>query len=350
MRRTFAFRFVVYCAIVLIAHPRLAFAVRSAGIDVSDYQGDITTTEWTQIHNDGRDFAWTKATEAGGFTATTFVNNMVRGTNAGVYMGAYHYARPDLNGGDATVDAQHFINVAGPYLTAGYLRPMLDIEAQSFGLSTTALSNWINTFCSYVTARYPNSDPLIYIGASAAGSEVNSSVTSHGLDVAQWGSNSVDPPVPTGNPSTGVWSNWAFWQYGSQGRVNGIGGGTANCDVDVANGDINFVRSYLIGPPPVTSFERFDVNNNTAGSGVANNGSYTWEAAKYSSTSAGNDATAWHEGNFLRMAAGTDAGTNNYTITANSNHQFAGHSRVPAHSPHRLRRCRCLARPFCSSR
>ena len=72
----------------------------AAGIDVSDYQGDITTTEWTQIHNDGKDFAWTKATEGGGFNATTFVNNMNRGTAAGVYMGAYHYARPDLNGAE----------------------------------------------------------------------------------------------------------------------------------------------------------------------------------------------------------------------------------------------------------
>ena len=61
MPRNFAFLFLVYCETLLVAHPRLAFAVRSAGIDVSDYQGDITPSEWTQIHNDGKDFAWTKA-------------------------------------------------------------------------------------------------------------------------------------------------------------------------------------------------------------------------------------------------------------------------------------------------
>src|SRR3954454_23598213 len=167
MRRTFAFRLFAYCAILLSAAPRLAFAARSAGIDVSDYQGDITSAEWTQIHNDGKDFAWTKATEGGGFTATTFTNNMNRGTAAGVYMGAYHYARPDLN--SATTDAAHFVAVAGPYLANGYLRPMLDIEAQSFNLSTTDLSNWINTFCTYVTDRYgASSDPLIYISVSPA--------------------------------------------------------------------------------------------------------------------------------------------------------------------------------------
>src|SRR5215475_13786364 len=218
MRHVFALPLVVLSANFLVLPASSALAARSAGIDVSDHQGDITPAEWTQIHNDGKDFAWTKATEGGGFTDTTFVNNMNRGTAAGVYMGAYHYARPDLN--SATTDAAHFVAVAGSYLGSGYLRPMLDIEAQSFTLSTAALSTWINDFCTYVTNHYPNADPLIYIGASGAANEVNSSVNIHGLDVAQWGSNSVDPAVPTGNPGTGVWNgNWAFWQYGSQGRV-----------------------------------------------------------------------------------------------------------------------------------
>ena len=84
-------------------------------------------------------------------------------------------------------------------------------------------------------------------------------------------------------------------------------------------------KSFLIGgTTPPTLFEQFDVNGTTAGSGVTNNGSYTWEAAKYSSTAAGTDATTWNEGNFLRLAAGTDAAASNYTITANSNHTVAG--------------------------
>jgi len=70
--------------------------------------------------------------------------------------------------------------------------------------------------------------------------------------------------------------------------------------------------------------ERFDVNGTASASGVVAAGSYTWEAAGYSSTSAGTDPVPWVEGNFLRLAAGTDAGTKNYTITANSDHTFAG--------------------------
>ena len=59
---------------------------------------------------------------------------------------------------------------------------MLDIEGNSFSLSTADLSTWINTFCTYVTDRYGmTADPLIYMSGSPAGSEVNSSVTGHGL-------------------------------------------------------------------------------------------------------------------------------------------------------------------------
>src|SRR6201999_2840992 len=110
------------------------------------------------------------------------------------------------------------------------------------------------------------------------------------------------------------------------GRVPGIGGGTSNVDMDVANFDTSVLQStYVIGgTPPPTVVQQFDVNGTTGGSGVAANGSYTWEAAKYSSTLAGTDPVAWNEGNCLRLAAGSDAGTNNYAITANSNHTVAG--------------------------
>jgi len=123
-----------------------------------------------------------------------------------------------------------------------------------------------------------------------------------------------------------VWSDWNFWQYSSHGTTATVPGIESTfVDLDVAHGDINYVRSFLIGgTPPPTLFERFDVNGTTGGSGVTNGGSYTWESAKYSSTSAGTDAVSWNEGNFLRLAAGTDAAASNYTITANSNHTFAG--------------------------
>ncbi|HEX3598580.1 MAG TPA: glycoside hydrolase family 25 protein, partial [Lacipirellulaceae bacterium] len=300
MRYRIARLLVLCCLNVLFVQGSNAWAARAAGIDVSHYQGTITAANWVSVANSGISFAWSKADEGNvdAYNDSTFINNVNRGTAAGIYMGAYHYARPDLNS-DANVDAAHFVAIAGPYLTNGHLRPMLDIENESFGLSTTALSNWINTFCTYVTTRYGMSaDPLIYMSESRLGSEVNSSVAVHGLDVAQYPSSAVDPPLPTGNPSgTGVWPTWNFWQYSSSGRVPGIGGGTANVDVDVANGDTNYLQAYVIGgTTPPTLFQQFDVNGATGGSGVTANGSYTCEAAKYSSTSAGTDPIAWNEG------------------------------------------------------
>ncbi|HVT27525.1 MAG TPA: glycoside hydrolase family 25 protein, partial [Lacipirellulaceae bacterium] len=328
MQRSFVF-YALFCgAIFVFLGSSRALAVRSRGIDVSNHNGSIN---WTTVHNSGIDFAWAKATEGTSFTDSYFngVNghNMNNGTAAGVLMGAYHFARPDLNS-DATAEAAHFVSVASPYLTDGYLRPVLDVET-GFGLTTTALSNWINTFCSYVTSHAgADADPLIYMSSSPAGSEVNSSVTTHPLWVANYPSNAEDPPAPTGNPpaGTGVWSDWTFWQYSSKGTSATVPGiSSTYVDLDVAHGDINFVQQFVIGGTVLpTSFERFDANGTASGSGVASNGSYTWEAAGFSSSAAGTDPVSWNDGNFLRLAAGTDAGSKNYTITANSDHTFAG--------------------------
>src|SRR4051812_9148395 len=74
--------------------------------------------------------------------------------------------------------------------------------------------------------------------------------------------------------------------------------------------------------------EYFDVNGTGTGSGVLANGSYSWDGPNsWNTTSTGltTGTTAWPDGNnFARLAAGTDAGGSNYTITANSNHTFAG--------------------------
>jgi autotransporter-associated beta strand protein len=77
--------------------------------------------------------------------------------------------------------------------------------------------------------------------------------------------------------------------------------------------------------------EYFDVNDSSTGSGVVNNGSYTFEAANttggWNTTSTGSTTatTAWPNGNnFMHFSAGTDAIDSEFTITAGSSHTFAG--------------------------
>jgi autotransporter-associated beta strand protein len=70
----------------------------------------------------------------------------------------------------------------------------------------------------------------------------------------------------------------------------------------------------------------FDVNGTTTGSGVAANGSYSWEGNFWNANiSAGTGATtAWTDGDTPIFSAGTDGSGLTYTITASSNHTIAG--------------------------
>src|SRR5215475_14241926 len=89
-----------------------AAAVLQPGVDVSHYQGSIN---WTSVKNAGYSFSWAKATEGTYGHDDTFVNNENNGKGAGVLIGAYHFARPDLTSPSA--ESSYFWNFAGNYVT-----------------------------------------------------------------------------------------------------------------------------------------------------------------------------------------------------------------------------------------
>jgi fibronectin-binding autotransporter adhesin len=67
----------------------------------------------------------------------------------------------------------------------------------------------------------------------------------------------------------------------------------------------------------------FDVNGATSGFGIANNGSYSWDANFWSTSSAGTVATtAWVPGTFARFYGGTSGQA--YTVTVNNDESMAG--------------------------
>ena len=68
------------------------------GIDVSHYQGTIN---WAQVKGAGYVFSWAKATEGTNYTDVNYISNATNGVTAGVYMGAYHFAHPDVNSTNA---------------------------------------------------------------------------------------------------------------------------------------------------------------------------------------------------------------------------------------------------------
>jgi len=221
------------------------------GIDVSDHQGNI---DWSKVAGEGYKFAFVKSTEGEGFTGDpkakqqNFEANMLGASSAGMEVGAYHFARPDL-GNNATDEARWFVSVAGNYIKPGYLRPVLDIE-KGAKKPEDDLSKWISEWMETVK-RETGVEPLVYTSASyAAANKLDASLARYNLWVAHW-------TYDTGrSPATGFWDGWDFWQYSNKGEVPGISG---DVDLDLFIGSEEELSNYVITagslPPTVQAFQ-----------------------------------------------------------------------------------------------
>lgn len=224
-------------AVIENLEDRVLFS-RALGIDVSSYQ---PTINWASVKASGRSFAFVKATEGKTYTSSTLSAQMSGAKTAGVLTGVYHFARYDLN--TAASEASHFLAVAAKYIKAGYLHPVLDVET-STSLSKTAVSNWVNAWCSQVKSA-TGVAPVVYTYVSYATAHLNSTVTQWPLWMAQYPSS---PAPQTGHPSgTSPWTSWSFWQYTDHASVSGISGGV---DGDVYNGDLTALKAKFLIPTP----------------------------------------------------------------------------------------------------
>ncbi len=311
-------------AVVLLIG-EIAHAQRLLGLDVSAYQGNISTTSWATlkrptnqqvggVFGDGRDFVIIRSSRGGtsgedhrqgGYPSGNntlyygseryddpyFVQNINRATSAGLFAGAYHFARPDVIVGTANSDgstvtvanngtdeADHFIQMAGPWMRPGYLPPMLDLEAGQAQRTSDQMAQFSIDFSNRIYSVM-GIRPSIYINGSynvtlqnASASLRNQlaqptgnqpSVVSPGIPTlinARW-PNQANPnlidtqntnPSDTYAPIYGPWDDygvsqpWNFWQYASTMHLNGNNNGASNTDVDVAHGDMEYVKDQLI--------------------------------------------------------------------------------------------------------
>jgi GH25 family lysozyme M1 (1,4-beta-N-acetylmuramidase) len=239
-----------------------ALAQRPLGTDVSGYQPSIN---WTTVQNAGVTFAWAKATEGTGYTNPDFVSQENGARGVGIYIGAYHFARPSshpnitgVNSADS--EAAYFWSVASNYVHNGgsYLVPMLDWEDPlvTNQLSAVTMSAWVNEWCNSVSnsARLNGVilKPVVYTGTwysrpSTTYSGLTTSVTNWPSWIAAYPTN---PNPQSGGPSdTFPWPSWNLWQYAD---TNWSGG-----DSDVFNGNSSsFIQTFVIGgtnAPNVTS-------------------------------------------------------------------------------------------------
>ena len=200
---------------------------RLEGIDVSHWQGTI---DWTKVRAAGKRFAYIKASEHTSFVDDKYQTNRSRAKSAGLKVGAYHFARPNIGTTDAYAEADHFIETAD--WTSGELRPVLDLE-DTGGLSSSALQTWVKAFLQRIYDR-TGVRGVIYVSPAFWSSKMGNSswFAKNGYDVlwiAHW-TTASSPSVPAEN-----WGgkSWTFWQYTSDGSVPGISG---RVDLDRYNG------------------------------------------------------------------------------------------------------------------
>lgn len=238
-------------SVLVAAQAAMGFAgsVRQPGIDVSHFQDTI---DWSQVKNDGVEFAFVKATEGENTVDAQFATNMQGATANGILAGAYHFAHPELSGHTPQVEADHFLATAQPYITDGYLPPVLDLETGGgvtiYGAST--LSDWVNDFCADIRAATGGIDPIIYCSSQYADQYLDSSVTVHKLWLQNYGG--VNPDSSTladGDSVCGVWGagNWSFFQYSDTGTENGIDDAV---DLDSFNGSQSQLQAMEVIPEP----------------------------------------------------------------------------------------------------
>ena len=197
------------------------------GIDVSHWQNTI---DWTQVAASGKRFAFMKASEGTTLADPTYSINRAQAKAVGLYVGAYHFARPDRTPGDAVAEADYFLAMS--QLEAGDLVPVLDLE-DAGGLAPAELEAWVQGYLGRIYER-TGAHGMIYASPTfwknAMGDTTWFATNGYGMVwVAHW----TDGPAPTVPAANWGGLGWTFWQYTSTGSVPGIGG---RVDLDRFNG------------------------------------------------------------------------------------------------------------------
>ncbi|MEU2206466.1 lysozyme [Streptomyces hygroscopicus] len=204
------------------------------GVDVSGHQGNVN---WTTLWSSGVRFAYVKATEGTSYINPYFAQQYNGSYNVGMIRGAYHFALPGNSTGAA--QANYFVDHGGGWSKDGKTLPgALDMEynpygATCYGLSTSAMVNWIKDFSNTYKAR-TGRDPVIYTstswwktctGNSAAFGAINP------LWIPRYGSSVGE--LPAG------WGFHTIWQYTSSGPTVG--------DHDQFNGALDRLQALANG-------------------------------------------------------------------------------------------------------
>lgn len=188
------------------------------GIDVSMYQGQI---DWNRVAGAGIAYAFIRAFD--GVTADPmFDTNWAASRSAGVMHGAYQFFRASR---DPIEQADALLAKLMPFAPDD-LPPVIDIDGGD-GRPRAEVAAAVRRWVDHVTAAIGR-PPIIYAGFftwrdDVGGPDLTSSLLWHPQYTTAECPNIAEP-----------WQDWAFWQYSSTGRVDGI---TGDVDLNRFNGN-----------------------------------------------------------------------------------------------------------------
>ncbi len=210
------------------------------GVDTSHYQGGRIDVKAAQAA--GLKFWYLKTTEGDSIVDRTYKSRIRQARQAGVPVGSYHFARPDL--GDAGREALFFLSNAD--IRAGDMIPMLDLESLE-GLSPTQVTSWAGTWVATVTkeltAKGLSAKPIIYTRF-----DLGSGFGCY-LWVARYSNDKLAPRIPK------PWRKAVIWQHsdGRYGPIKHVPGFGA-VDVNALHPDIPLsalrIRRVGVAPSP----------------------------------------------------------------------------------------------------
>ncbi|SFJ44585.1 lysozyme [Paenibacillus sp. UNC496MF] len=212
-------------------------------IDVSHHQNDRRPIDWKAVKAGGVAGAFIKATEGGASKDPTFAANASGAAAAGLEVGFYHYAHPELN--SAVTEAAHFVSVVKG-IKADFPHA-LDVEGQASKIGAEALTAWCVAWLQEVE-RLTGHAAMIYSGGSFARTYLGKALGKWSLWIAHYGAT-----TPMAN---NTWSQWAAFQYTSSGTVDGIKG---NVDINAMEKEFFDKYTGIPGIPQPTAEDTIKV-------------------------------------------------------------------------------------------
>ena len=202
------------------------------GIDISHYQSVI---QWDSIAAQHIHFAFAKATEGVSLQDKHYCNNWKEMERVGLKKGAYHFFRPGV---PALEQMQNFAEQVD--LKPGDLPPVLDVEVMD-GVDQEALIENVREWLLLAEVQY-QVRPILYSNYNFYRENLAGAFPEYPVWIARYSDR---------KPYLSRSKQWDFWQYGDNGRLNGIDG---DVDLNVFNGSLEELEKMCIASPKVFTY------------------------------------------------------------------------------------------------